>query len=153
MRAFFLVALVFTLIYMIVAGVFTGAASTYRTLSYMDSYTSSYGDSGYSDYYSSGYDDAEENATRTGGLLSAVFLLIFDVVFLLGLIKIKTKTMKVISIIGLSLTTIMMAWAVMVIGSPGSLSFDEVGPAFICYGVVLLAFNIIGVIHAFKTKT
>jgi hypothetical protein len=88
-----------------------------------------------------------------GAIVSIVFLVFFEVVFLLSLMKIKTKTMKVLSIIGLALTGIMIAWAVLPAASPSSVSFDEVGVGFVGYGVVLLAFSIIGTIHAFKTRT
>ena len=85
-----------------------------------------------------------------GGILSLVFLLLFAAVHILSIIKIKTTTMKVISIIGISLTGIGLLLAFLVISSPGSSSYDEVGPVFVLYSLAAIAFHIVGTIHAFR---
>lgn len=58
--------------------------------------------------------------------------------------------MKVLTIIGLALTVIMSAWNGVMMGSPGAISFDEVGIVWVLYAVVVLTFGIIGTVHAFK---
>src|SRR6478735_6277674 len=64
----------------------------------------SYWGAGY-DYYDSGAEKTEE-----AGLISLFFFSFFITTFLLGLIKIKRVTNKVLSIIGLSLTALFLLW-------------------------------------------
>jgi hypothetical protein len=152
MRAFYLVAIVFSLIFCVVAFTFAAKVSSDRFASFMSDLSTDYS-SDYGSYNSYSYDDyGAESDTRTGAILSILFLVVFETVFLLGLLKVKTKTVKVTSIIGLSLNFIFLIWAVMVMGNPGSMSFDEVGAGFGLYALVPLAFSIIGVIHAFRVK-
>jgi hypothetical protein len=153
MRAFFITTCVLSLIYIVVAFGIASAVQSYEWSSYSsydtyDSYNS------YDPYaYSYDYDNEADEATQAGGVISVIFMLISAVVFMLALMKIKTKTMKVISIIGLSISGIFLLWGFLPMTSPGGVSFDEVGPAFALAGIVLLAFNVVGTIHAFKTST
>lgn len=151
MRAFFITTCVLSLIYIVVAFGIASVVQSYEWSSYSsyDTYDS------YSSYdpYSYDYDNEADKATQAGGVISVIFMLISAVVFMLALMKIKTKTMKVISIIALSISGIFLLWGFLPMTSPGGVSFDEVGPAFALAGVALLAFNIVGMIHAFKTST
>ncbi|HTL82554.1 MAG TPA: hypothetical protein VL651_12665 [Bacteroidia bacterium] len=163
MRAFFLGALFFTLVYMITDFVFITKVKAERWDAlfsdiYNTDYSSDYGSSGYDSYNSynsynsySSFDEAE-STSRTGATITLFFLLLFETVFILGLMKVKTKTMKVISIIGLSLTFLVMLVDFLAIANPGDISFDEAGWLFFLFGLPLIAFNVIGTIHAFKTK-
>lgn len=108
-----------------------------------------YSQDGYSSY--SSYDDDRDNRlTSEAGLISLFFFLFYLALQILTLIKLKTKTMKVLTIIGLALTVIMSAWSGVMMGSPGAISFDEVGIVWVLYAVVVLTFGIIGTVHAFK---
>ncbi len=154
MRALYIVALVLGLAFVITTIAFAAEVSNQRTAAmfndldrYLDDYSEGYS-YGMSD---SGYEEAE-GTTQTAAIVTVVFLVFFEVLFVLSLMKIKTKTMKVLSIIGLALTAIMLIWAVLPAASPGSVSFDEVGLGFAAFGFVLITFSIIGTIHAFKTK-
>jgi len=115
----------------------------------MNNYSS--GADSYSSY--SSYDDERDNRlTAEAGLMSLFFFLFFLALGILTLIKLKTKTMKIISIIGLALTVIMSVWSMVMMGSPGAISFDEVGIVWVLYTVIFLTFSVIGTIHAFKKK-
>lgn len=155
MRAFFITAAVLSLIYIITAFGIAELArearwSSFSSYDYGSDY---YGDSydyGYNDY--SYYEDEADDYTRMGGIVSVFYMLISAGAFVLALLKIKTKTMKVISIIGLSIAGLFFIWSLLPMASPDSISFDEVAPAFILAAISLLAFHIVGVVHAFRTS-
>jgi uncharacterized membrane protein YccF (DUF307 family) len=160
MRAFFISTCVLTLIYIISAFVITTVVDEARTMSWLsydyDDYSYDYdysSDYGYDSYDSEYYDEQAENGTRLGGIVSVLYMLLSGAAFLLALMKIKTKTMKVISIIGLSLSGLFLLWGMLPVASPGSISFDEIGGAFALAGVALLGLHIVGMVHAFKTST
>ena len=162
MRAFFSAACVLSLIYIISAFGIAVTVEEYNDMwldeylyssydySYDDTYDYSY-DYGYDDSYY--YEEMADSATRMGGFISLAYMLISAAAFLLALLKIKTKTMKVISIIGLSLAGLFLLWSFMPISSPGAAGFDEVGGAFGLAGIALLGLHVVGMIHAFKTST
>lgn len=149
MRAFYLTTLVLTLVFIIVSFIYIEKVHSARmdalfsSLSY-DSYNS-YGSS----YYDSGRDD---KMTQEMGLISLFFFLVYITVEILTFVKLKTKTMKVLTIIGISFTGIMLAWDALMISSPGGISFDEVGPVWVLFGIIQLAFCVVGVVHAFRKK-
>lgn len=161
MRAFFISACVLSFIYIIAAtgiaisvGEDRDAALWGSVSSYDDYYGDSYDPySSYDDYDYYNYYEQAESGTRTGGIVSVFYMLIAISAFLLALMKIKTKTMKVISIIGLSLGGIFLLWGMLPMVSPGAVSFDEIGAAFVLAGIALLALHIVGAVHAFKTST
>lgn len=160
MRAFFITTCVLSLIFIVTA--FRIAADVrsaeFDTWLYNDynSYSDPYGyDSGYSYSYDDSYEYEQEaeDGTRMGGIVTIFYMLISVAAFLLALLKIKTKTMKVIGIIGLSFAGIFLLWAFLPVASPDAISFSEVGPAFGLAGIALLGLHIVGIIHAFKTST
>ena len=157
MRAFFITACVLSLIYTVVAFALVQEVESarnrafdeylYNSLSYDDDYNS------YSSYsYADQYEDEADGYTITAGIISVLYMIISVVVFLLALLRVKTKTMKVIAIIGLSLSGLFMLWAFLPMASPSAVSFNEIGPAFILAGLALLAFHIVGMIQAFRVK-
>ena len=155
MRAFYLVAMVLTLGFMVTDGYYMEEVSSARWSSYSsyDYYSQDYGDSysGYDPYnsYDSGRDD---ELTVEAGIVTMVFFFFYIALYVLSMVKIKTTTMKIFSIIGMSLTGIMLVWDALMISSPGGVSFDEVGAGWIFFGIVMLAFTIVGTVHAFKKK-
>ena len=151
MRAFFISAIVITLGFLVADVYYMEEVSSARYSSYNSDYYNYSDPYGYSDYSSYGGSDDDE-MTVEAGLVTMAFFLVYIVLFVLSLIKVKTKTMKVFSIIGLSLTGIMAIWDALMISSPGGISFDEVGGGWLFFGVVMIAFTIIGTIHAFKAK-
>lgn len=103
------------------------------------------------DYYESARRRVSEG-TMEIGLITLAFLGFFIGLYILKLIKIKTTTIKVLSIIGLSLTGIMIAWNSLMMSSPNAISFDEVGGAWVLLSLVYLGFGIPGVVHAFRAQ-
>lgn len=111
----------------------------------------------YPPYDSYGYNSytpsyRHHDSTVTAALISLVMFLICIAVEIITLIKLKSKTMKVLTIIGLSLTGIVLFFDGIMLVSPGSASFDEIGGVFVFFAVVQLAFSIVGTVHAFKLK-
>ncbi|MFT6501908.1 MAG: hypothetical protein ACJASQ_002024 [Crocinitomicaceae bacterium] len=84
------------------------------------------------------------------GLWSLLFLGYFSFIYIMGLRKVKTKAMKVSSIIALSLTGIILLWDFGMIISPRSMSFDEIGLAWLGYCFVILILSIVGFIQSPK---
>jgi len=150
MKVLHIIAIVLTLGFIIADLYYMAEVSSARYSSYDYSYSSDpYGYSGYNDYYS--YDN-DDDITEEAGAVTMAFFVLFAALGILSLIKIKTTTVKVFSIITLSLTLIIMLWCGLMISSPGHISFDEVGPAWVIYGLFILSYTIIGTVHAFKVK-
>jgi hypothetical protein len=148
MRALYLSALVLTLGFIVADIYYINEVSDARWDSYYNNvynYDDPYGYNSYSYDYSAG-----ESETEEAGWITMAFLVFYGVLYVMSLLLIKTTTMKVFSIIGISLTGIMMAVDFMSIANPGSMSYDEVGPVFIIFAVAMLAFGIVGTVHAFK---
>ena len=144
-KAFYIISLIFSVVFIIVVSYYVEEVSSAR-LDYLISSYSSY-DSYGSTYVSSSY---YEEYTMQGGLISLFFILFFITTELLGLLKVKTKTTKVMSIIGISLGGLFLLWDLAVIASPGAMSFDEVGPGFVFYALIVLAFSIVGLIQSIR---
>jgi hypothetical protein len=143
-KALYIVGIVFSVVFMMIGAYYSEEISYARWNSYFSSY-STYSDYGYSYDYS-----AANDLTVSAGLWSLFFILCFIAIDLLGLLKVKTKTVKILSIIGLSLSGIFLLWTFAVIASPGSISFDEVYPAWALYCLTMLAFTIVGLIQAVR---
>lgn len=146
MKALYIVGIVLSFIFLFVIGFFVAEVQSARFMSYYDYDPYSY--SGYGGYNS--YTNYGEDETLLGAIVSFFFFAYFITAGILGLIKTKTKTNKVISIIGLSLSGIFFLWNLAVMFSPGSLSYDEVGGGFVFYSLVMLAFMIVGLVQAVK---
>lgn len=103
-------------------------------------------------YYPTFYSEFSSvgDLTREAALISMFFLLYFIATDIFGLVKVKTKTSLVLSIIGISLGVIFLLWDLAVLSSPAALSFDEVGGAFILYALSVLAFAIVGLIQSMR---
>jgi uncharacterized protein YneF (UPF0154 family) len=104
----------------------------------------------YDDPYMSYYGVGRAEVTEEAAIVSIFFFILFMVIDLLGLIKVKTKTMKVMAILGLSFSGLFLIWNFAVLSSPGSMSFDEVGLAWLLYCMIMLAFSIVGLVQSAK---
>jgi hypothetical protein len=90
--------------------------------------------------------------TLEGAWISLLFFSFFITTFLLGLIRIKRVTNKVLSIIGISLTALFLLWDLAMLSSPENLGFDEVGIGFFFFTPVIAAFSIVGIIQSNRFK-
>jgi hypothetical protein len=151
MRGFYISSLVISLIFFIFSCYYMEEVHSARMSALYDSMSNSSNDPYSSTYSYSGY-DLDDDITRQAGIIGLIFFLFYAAIEVLTFIKLKTKTMKVLTIIGISLTAIMMLWDFLMIGSPGGISFDEVGPVWLIYCIIMLAFGIVGMIHAFRKK-
>ena len=147
-KAFYIVGIVFSVIFLGITVYYADEVSSARFDAIWDSYSYDYGYDSYSYGYSS-YDEADD-LTESAALWSVFFILAFIAIDLLGLIKVKTRTTKVLSIIGLSFSGIFLFWSFGVMSSPGSMSFDEVAPGWLFYCMVMLAFGIIGLVQSVR---
>lgn len=145
-KAFYIVGIVFAVVFLFVGGYYAEEVDNAQWSSFMSSYD--YSDFGYN--YDYGYDYEVEDLTIAASLWSLFFFLAFIAIDIMGLIKIKTTTVKVFSIIGLSLSGIFLLWNFAVMGSPGSLSFDEVYPGWVLYCLIMLAFSIVGLVQSVR---
>lgn len=139
-----------SVVFMFVTAYFSEEVSSAR-LDYLFSDIYNYSSYGYDSYYNS-FSSARdyEELTFSAAIWSMLFFFLFITIDLLGLLKVKTKTTKVLSIIGLSFGGIFLLWNFAVMASPGSLSFDEVSPGWIFYSLMVLAFSIIGLVQSVR---
>lgn len=145
-KAFYIAGIALSVIFMGVIGYYVDSVESARWLSSFSSYGyDSY--SSYSSYYSYGL---ASEYTLEGALISVFFILFFITNDLLGLLKIKTRTSKVLSIIGLSFGGIFLLVDVMMILSPSSSSFDEGGGGLMFYAMIALAFSIVGLVQSVR---
>jgi hypothetical protein len=140
-KAFYISSLVLSVLFSVIILYYIDLVSSAR---YSDIY-SSYG-------YGGSYYDSGSSKTEEAGLISLFFFLFFITTFLLGLIKIKRVTNKVLSIIGLSLTALFLLWDLVMLSSPSSVSFDEVGIGFFFFTPVIVAFSIVGIVQSSRFK-
>nr|WP_294859589.1 hypothetical protein [uncultured Fluviicola sp.] len=140
-KAFYISSLVLSVLFSVIVLYYIDSVSSAR-------YSYLYPDYGYgSSYYDSGSGETEE-----AGLISLFFFLFFMTTFLLGLIKIKRVTNKVLSIIGLSLSALFLLWDLVMLSSPSGVSFDEVGIGFFFFTPMIMAFSIVGIIQSNRYK-
>lgn len=150
-RAFYIIGIVFSVIFAGIISHYADEVSDARFDMFWNDY-SSYSSYGYDDYSYSSYSSYSnaDDLTVEAALWSLFFFLCFGAIDLLGLLKVKTRTVKVLSIIGLSLTGIFLLWNFGVMSSPGSMSFDEVAPGWSFYAMVMLAFTIVGLVQSVR---
>jgi hypothetical protein len=98
----------------------------------------------FNDYY------GNASSTKEAGIVIVFFLLAFVSVHLIGLIRVKTKTCVILSIIGLVATGIFIVWDAIMISDPFKIGFNEVGPAFFLYALTMLAFSVTGLVQSVR---
>jgi hypothetical protein len=145
-RALFIVGIVFAVVFMVVTGYYAEEVQSARWYDY-DFY-----DYGYSDYNYSSYSshNSADDLTVEAGLWSLFFILAFTTIHILGLIKVKTKTMKVFAILGICFCGIFLLWDALMVIDPGAIDFDEVAPAWILFCLIMLAFTIVGLVQSVR---
>lgn len=144
MKAVYIVGIVLSVIFLFVIGFFVAEVESARYSSYYNPYDT-YGSYNSYSSYNNGSDE-----TMLGAIVSFFFFSFFIFSGIIGLIKVKTTTNKVFSIIGLSISGIFFLWNLLMMFSPGALSFDEVGIGFVFYCFIMLAFMIVGLVQAIK---
>lgn len=147
-KVFYIIALVFSVVFFFIVGYYVSEVSTARSLLFYDSYMNLY--SSYGSNMTSLYSISPERLTEQGGIISLFFFLFFIFVDIMGLIRVKTTTSRVFSIIGIALGALFILWDLIMMSSPGALSFDEVGIGFLIYALITMAFSIVGLIQSIK---
>lgn len=146
MKALYIIGIGLSVIFMIVIGYFIEEVESARFSSLYYNYSSNNSYSSYNyDSYNSGADE-----TMMAAVVSFFFFAYFIVMSIFGLIQVKTGTNKVFSIIGLSISSIFFFWNFLMMFSPSSISFDEVGGGWVFYSLMMLSFMIVGLIQAVR---
>lgn len=148
-KALYIVGIVFSFVFFFVSAYYVEEVSSARIMEIFSSYDS-YG--GYGSSYSS-YSYLSSSAsdlTTEAGLIALLFLLVVLFADIMGLMKVKTKTSKVFSIIGISLGGLFLLWDVLMLSSPDSISYDEAGIGFTFYALIALAFSIVGLVQSVR---
>jgi len=92
-----------------------------------------------------------ENLTEEIALLSLLFIGAF---IALDYLKMKSSAEhKKFAIVGLFLSVVLLVWDLLVLSSPGHMSFDEVAPAWGLYGLTMFIFARMGMRKHNRTLT
>lgn len=150
-KAFFITRLALSLIFIIVGIYYIEEVSSARIDYLFSSFSSSY-DYGYGSSYSSYATNEAPDLTFEAGLITLLYLLLMQGTNIFALLKIKTKTVKILSIIGLATTGILILLSLLTIASPESISYDEIGPLFVVFAFGAIGFGVVYLIHAIRTE-
>lgn len=143
MRALNIIGLALVVVMFIIAGYYIEEVSNARWSSYFDF-----------DYMNS--------APRVGSLtieavmFMLVFVLFYSAAYIANLVKVKTTTSKVMSIIGLSISFLILLSSFGILSGPNHTSFDESGGIYVLFGIINLAFFIVLLVQSvvvLKRKT
>jgi hypothetical protein len=108
------------------------------------------------DYDSYNYSYPGYSSTTTEAALAMIpFTVFFIFAYIWNMIKVKTMTTRVMSIIGLSFSLLIVLVNLAVLASPGALDFTESGGFFLIYHIINLAFFIVLLVQSvrFENRT
>jgi hypothetical protein len=108
------------------------------------------------DYESYNYSYPDYSSiTFEAALVMIPFTIFFILAYIWNMIKVKTTSTRVFSIIGLSFSLLIVLINLAVLGNPGSLDFTESGGFFIFYHIINLAFFIVLLVQSvrFENRT
>lgn len=145
-KLLYIVGIVFGAIFLFTCGYFILQVEMERSLELAGSYLSSYSDSS----LPNAFEGRAEETTSFAATISVFFFLLFIIIDMMGVLKIKTKTNRIIGIIGLSFSGVMFLWNFLVLADPGAISFDEVGPVYVLYSMAVMAFSIVGLVQSIR---
>ncbi len=146
-KAFYIIGIIFAVLFMFVIGYYMEEVKSARWRAWDIDF---YGDFGSPSYSSFDGGNSPSDLSFQAALLSLIFFLFYAAMDILGLVKVKTKTAKVLSIIGLCFTGLYLLWDLVVLTDPGALAFDDVGGGFVLYTLTMLAFSIVGLVQAIR---
>ena len=147
-KALYIVGIVFSFVFFCVSAYYVEEVSSARIMDIFSSYDSYGGYSSYSSYNS--YSTSASDLTTEAGLIALLFFVVYVFTEIMGLIKVKTKTSKVFTIIGIVLGGLFLLWDAAVLANPGSLTYDEAGIAFTFFTLITLAFSIVGLVQSVR---
>ena len=100
----------------------------------------------------SSYEYEISKSTHDLAIVTLVYGLLAETTLVLSLMKIKTKTVKIMSIIGMAIGGIFLVFNFMPLSSPGKFSFDETWSLYYLFGTIMLAVFSVITVHAFRKK-
>ncbi|MES2799439.1 MAG: hypothetical protein V4638_05450 [Bacteroidota bacterium] len=145
-KAFFISRLALSLIFIVVGVYFIAEVESAR----YDYILSSFSSYDYNNYSSSYASNEAPDLTFTAGLITLLYLLLMQGTNVFALVKIKTKTVKVLSIIGLAVVGILILINLLMLTSPAGMSYDEVGALFVLFAFGAIGFGIVYLVHAVR---
>jgi hypothetical protein len=107
-----------------------------------DARSENYLDPEYDDHFLISKSTPAEEYTREIGKISLVFFLFYIAAGTTGFIKLRAKILSMTTVV---LSMIMLVWDLVMIDSPGGISFDEVGVAWIVFALAQLVIAVIGI--------
>lgn len=110
------------------------------------SYWNNYDFNSYNSYSYPNY----SSITSEAALVMMLFTLFFIFGYIGNMVKVKTTTTRVLTIIGLSFSLLIVLFNLLVIEGPGRMSFDESGGIFLIYHVINLAFFIVLLVQSIR---
>lgn len=90
--------------------------------------------------------------TEEAALSTGIMFCFFIFMFLFGLLRVKTRTSKVLSIIGGVLSFCFVVWSIVVFMSPSAISFDEVFFVWLLFSLIVISFSIVGLIQSVRFR-
>jgi len=91
--------------------------------------------------------------TKNAALIFAAIFLFFATEFASVRKKILTKTMNIISALGAVIGLGVGVWSLYIYYNPEKIELNQYENAFGAWSLIMLAFSIVGTVHAFRTKT
>ena len=143
MRAFHIIGIVLSVVLFVVCIYYVNETSYARWGEWDAEY---FNDTGYGyDYYTG---PSSASLTQMAAGISTLLTGFFLASYILSLIKIKTMTSKVLSIIGLCLGGITFLFGLAVMAEPSGMTYDESGAMWAIFSVIALAFSIVLLVQA-----
>ena len=144
-KALYIVGIVFSFVFFWISAYYVEVTGNVRIMEMWSNYDGYSGINTFS-YYSSSASDL----TTEAGLIALLFFVVYIFTEIMGLIKVKTKTSKVFTIIGIVLGGLFLLWDAAVLANPGSLTYDEAGIGFTFFTLITLAFSIVGLVQSIR---
>ncbi|UKN01851.1 hypothetical protein K6119_19190 [Paracrocinitomix mangrovi] len=130
-----------------IVGIIVGLGTVPATVYYIESVNRAHwGSWDFLDYY--GPSAAE--ITAEAALIFILIHLFFIIQNIANLVKIKTGTVKVLSIVGLSLLGVSFMFNLIMMAQPTHTSFDEGGQVFMLAGIMMMAFSIVYLVQSVR---
>lgn len=149
-KALYSIGIVFSVVFFCVAAYYIEEVSTAESIAFVSSMSRYGGYDAFDASYATMLEEGAAGFTMEAGTISLFFFGYFLFTDLMGLLRVKTRTMRVLAIIGLSLGAVFLVWDCMMLTSPRALGFDEVGPGFLLYALIALAFSIVGLVQSVR---
>lgn len=148
-KAMYIASIVCAVVFLFTIGYYISEVSSAHAIQYTEEMlNATYGS--HISSLSSLYTLSPERLTEQGGNVCLWFFVLLESVFIRGAWKGTNARIKAVSLTGLILGLACMVWDLIMMASPASMSFDEVGIGFLIFALLSLVFSIVGLIQSVK---